>query len=282
MESFWLVLLASPVPAPGLHLLYRLPHAAVQTYDFEQRRFEFTPHRWLVEVNGTPVGPHVLTPNTGDPCITTACKLGTRRIGWQEEMDSRFDESLCVPFFLERHRRVLVDPQAKAWMCTAISATSECFGSLVAELYGRLRNFLRRAGRASEKIKLDERIFRRISAVCFERWGKQNMNASIPRLKSAALRTVLQLSSRRRHAHVSMSSKRALNADKYSRSQMRLAAFRPVHVETRVTRMGIQLTLFNKNPSEHPRPPCRLPQQFFRAPSASSAPAGPSPDPQSP
>jgi len=104
---------------------------------------------------------------------------------------------------------VLVDPQGASMECAPqFQRRGECFGSLVAE-FGteRLRNFLATRGLVpSEKIKLDERIIPQgFPLFVFGTLGEnKTMNASIPRPQNLRrFATVLQLSSRRRHAHVS-------------------------------------------------------------------------------
>lgn len=68
----------------------------------------------IVEVNGTPAGPHILSaPITGDPCYYYRVRAWQWvESGKDHEWKSVLDESLYVPFFLEDSTgRVLVDPQ---------------------------------------------------------------------------------------------------------------------------------------------------------------------------
>jgi E3 Ubiquitin ligase len=119
----------------------------------------------LVEVTGTPVGPHVLkAPVTGDPCYY----YNVRAFQWVETSNNKhqwkrvLDETLFVPFFLEDTTgRVLVDPQG-AQMDVHPSFKDEIDTSIF-NMPGmcppNVRDFLARRGLVpAEKIRLEERI----------------------------------------------------------------------------------------------------------------------------
>ena len=119
----------------------------------------------LVEVTGTPIGPHVLkAPITGDPCYY----YNVRAFQWVETSNNKhewkrvLDETLYVPFFLEDTTgRVLVDPQG-AQMDVHRDFSDEIDVSIF-RMPGvcppNVRDFLAKRGLVpAEKIKLEERV----------------------------------------------------------------------------------------------------------------------------
>jgi len=258
-----------------LHLLYRLPHAAVQTYDFEHAAFENSQRiDWLggSEMErpwGLMCSPRQL------PAILVLlprASLATRRIGWQEEMDSRFGRKFVRSIFSgDGTGRVLVDPQGASMdvhrnFSDEVSASALLSPNLVPE---RLRNFLATRGLVpSEKIKLDERIIPQgFPLFVFGTLGEnKTMNASIPRPQICGA-SPLSYSFHPGGGTLMfrMSSKRALNADKVLAFANALGRVPAVHVETRVTRMGTPVDAFSQGTKRASAPPCLLPQQFFRS-----------------
>jgi len=118
----------------------------------------------LVEVNGTPVGPKVLTaPVTGDPCFYYRVQAWQ----WTQSGDEHawkpvLDESLYVPFFLEDSTgQVLVDPQG-ADMDVHRSFVDEVESSVFRQpelVPPLLRDFLVKRGLIPyDKIKIEEHI----------------------------------------------------------------------------------------------------------------------------
>lgn len=120
----------------------------------------------LVEVNGTPTGPSILTaPVTGDPCFYYRVQAWQwTQSGDKHAWKSVLEESLYVPFFLEDSTgRVLVDPQG-ADMDVHRSFVDEVGASLfrTPELVPpHLRDFLVKRGLVPyDKIKIEEHIIR--------------------------------------------------------------------------------------------------------------------------
>jgi E3 Ubiquitin ligase len=284
-NSFWLVLLAFACACAGIYIFY---------IGFRMLRFKrmilntplskiHSASIGLVEVNGTPVGPHVLTaPITGDPCYYYRVQA------WQRvESDGKkkwipvLDESLCVPFFLDDGTgRVLVDPQSAHMdvhrnFSDEVSASALLSPNLVPE---HLRNFLATRGLVpSEKIKLDERIIPQgFPLFVFGTLGENTtMNASVPRPQICGASPLsYSFHPGGGTLMLRMSSKRALNADKVLAFANALGRVPAVHVETRVTRMGTPVDAFSQGTQASIRATvsvatAALPEQ----PSASSAPA---------
>lgn len=118
----------------------------------------------LVEVMGTPVGPHVLTaPVTGEPCYYYRVQAWQwADTGKEHSWKSVLDESLFVPFYLEDSSgRVLIDPKG-AELDVHRSFSDEIGASFFRTrdlLPPHLQNFLVKRGLVPyEKLKLEERI----------------------------------------------------------------------------------------------------------------------------
>jgi hypothetical protein len=157
----------------------------------------------LVEVTGTPVGPHVLkAPVTGDPCYYyNVCAFQ-----WVETSNNKhqwkrvLDETLFVPFFLEDTTgRVLVDPQG-AQMDVHRSFKDEIDASIF-NMPGmcppNVRDFLAKRGLVpAEKIRLEERIVPQgFPLFVFGTLGENPaINAAFARPQSKSLSTSLSIS----------------------------------------------------------------------------------------
>ncbi len=118
----------------------------------------------LVEVMGTPVGPHVLAaPVTGEPCYYYRVQAWQWvDTGKEHSWKSVLDESLFVPFYLEDSTgRVLIDPKG-AELDVHRSFSDEIGASFFRTrdlLPPHLQNFLVKRGLVPyEKLKLEERI----------------------------------------------------------------------------------------------------------------------------
>ncbi len=118
----------------------------------------------LVEVMGTPVGPHVLTaPVTGEPCYYYRVRAWQWvDSGKEHSWKSVLDESLFVPFYLQDSTgRVLIDPKG-AELDVHRSFSDEIGASFFRTrdlLPPHLQNFLVKRGLIPyEKLKLEERI----------------------------------------------------------------------------------------------------------------------------
>lgn len=118
----------------------------------------------LVEVMGTPVGPHVLTaPVTGEPCYYYRVQAWQWvDTGKQHSWKSVLEESLFVPFYLEDSTgRILIDPKG-AELDVHRSFSDEIGASFFRTrdlLPPHLQNFLVKRGLVPyEKLKLEERI----------------------------------------------------------------------------------------------------------------------------
>ncbi len=118
----------------------------------------------LVEVMGTPVGPHVLTaPVTGEPCYYYRVQAWQwTDTGKEHSWKSVLDESLFVPFYLEDSTgRVLIDPTG-AELDVHRSFSDEIGASFFRSrdlLPPHLQKFLLQRGLVPyEKLKLEERI----------------------------------------------------------------------------------------------------------------------------
>jgi len=118
----------------------------------------------LVEVNGSPVGPCVLTaPVTGDPCFYYRVQAWQwTESGDKHEWHSVLDERMYVPFFLDDSSgRVLVDPLG-ADMDVHRSFFDEVGASIfrMPELLPpHLRDFLLKRGLVPyEKLKIEEHV----------------------------------------------------------------------------------------------------------------------------
>jgi len=157
----------------------------------------------LLEVTGTPVGPHVLkAPVTGDPCYY----YNVRAFQWVETSNNKhewkrvLDETLFVPFFLEDNTgRVLVDPQG-AQMDVHRSFTDEIHAAIF-NMPGmcppNVRDFLAKRGLVpAEKIKLEERtIPQGFPLFVFGTLGENPaLNAAYARPQSKSFRTSLNIS----------------------------------------------------------------------------------------
>lgn len=118
----------------------------------------------LVEVMGTPVGPHLLTaPVTGELCYYYRVQAWQWvDTGKEHSWKSVLDESLFVPFYLEDSTgRVLIDPKG-AELDVHRSFSDEISASFFRTrdlLPPHLQNFLLKRGLIPyEKLKLEERI----------------------------------------------------------------------------------------------------------------------------
>lgn len=248
-NSFWLVLLAFAGAAGGTYIFF---------LGFRMLRFKrmilntplsriHSASIGLVEVNGTPVGPQVLTaPISGDPCYYYRVKA------WQRvESDGKqkwvpvLDESLCVPFFLEDGTgRVLIDPQG-AHMDVHRSFSDEVsISSLQSNLAPqRIKEFLSTRGIVpSDRIKLDERtIPQGYPLFVFGTLGENTAtNGWIPSPQiSGAAPLSFSFHPGGGTITLRMISRRStMNPEKALALVNALGRVPGVHVETRVTRVG--------------------------------------------
>lgn len=247
--EFWLVLLALAGALGGFYISY---------VGFRMLRFKrmilntplsriHSASIGLVEVTGTPVGPHTLTaPITGDPCFYYRVQA------WQwVKLDNKhkwlpvLDESLYVPFFLEDGTgRVLVDPQSAQMdvhrnFTDEVSVSSFRTPDLLPE---HLRDFLVKRGLVpSEKIKLDERIIPLgFPLFVFGTLGENTtMSSWQPRPQvRGVLPASFQLRSDGGTVTFRMSSKNNFLAERVLALTNSLSRIPGVHVETRITQFG--------------------------------------------